>query len=209
MPWRGMALTIRRWFFLFCSTLGLGMLSGLVAGIILISTNNEFTFFDVTRMGFDLQTFTFILLGGATFSVLSQMGFFSYLIVRYIAIGFIKNQRIWEWMQLILVAVAVFDLTYLRDISFAKPGESWINFLDLPIILLVISLAVAYWKMKLTKPSGFIPTLLFMFVVTILEAVPALKLNSPPSYFFMLTPLIVCNAWQILRLHRILRPADK
>lgn len=181
------------------------MLSGLIAGILLISTNNEFTFFDVTKMGYDFQTFTFILLGGATFSVLSQMGFFSYLIVRYIAIGFIKNQRIWEWMQLILIAVAFFDLTYLSHHAFAKAGESWVHFLGLPSLLFVIALAVSYWKMKLTKPSGFIPTLFFMFVVTILEAVPALKLNSPPSYFFMLTPLIVCNAWQILQLHRIIR----
>jgi KinB signaling pathway activation protein len=181
------------------------MISGLVAGLLLIGTNNEFTFFDVTEMKYDIQTFTFILLGGATFSVLSQMGFFSYLIVRYIAIGFIKNQRIWEWMQLIVVAVTFFDLAYLSHRAFAKAGEGWIHFLVLPAILLVIALAIAYWKMKLTKPSGFIPTLLFMFVVTILEAVPALKLNSPPSYFFMLVPLVVCNAWQILKLHQIIR----
>lgn len=181
------------------------MLSGLLAGLLLIGTNNEFTFFEVTKMGYDFQTLSFILLGGATFSVLSQMGFFSYLIVRYIAIGFVKNKRILEYMQVIVVAVAFFDLTYLSHRAFAKPGESWIQFLGLPLILLVIALAIAYWKMKLTKPSGFIPTLLFMFVVTILEAVPALKLNSPPSYFFMLTPLLICNTWQILQLHRIIR----
>ena len=198
-------MTIRKWFWLFSSTLLWGMLSGLLAGLLLIGTNNEFTFFEVTKMGYDFQTLSFILLGGATFSVLSQMGFFSYLIVRYIAIGFVKNKRILEYMQVIVVAVAFFDLTYLSHRAFAKPGESWIQFLGLPLILLVIALAVAYWKMKLTKPSGFIPTLLFMFVVTILEAVPALKLNSPPSYFFMLTPLLICNAWQILQLHRIIR----
>jgi KinB signaling pathway activation protein len=198
-------LTIRKWFWLFCSTLVWGMISGLIAGLLLIGTNNEFTFFDVTEMKYDIQTFTFILLGGATFSVLSQMGFFSYLIVRYIAIGFIKNQRIWEWMQLIVIAVTFFDLVYLSHRAFAKVGEGWSHFLVLPAILLVIALAIAYWKMKLTKPSAFIPTVLFMFVVTILEAVPALKLNSPPSYFFMLVPLVVCNAWQILKLHQIIR----
>jgi KinB signaling pathway activation protein len=199
------SLTIRKWFWLFCSTIIWGVLSTLVAGIILISTDNEFTFFEVTKVGFDLQTFTFIILGGATISVLSQMGFFSYLIVRYIAIGIIKNKRIWEIMQLILIAVTAFDLTYLRYKNFASPEESWLGFLGLPILLLVISLIVSYWKMKLTKPSAFIPTLLFMFVVTILEAVQVLRLNSPPSYFFMLTPLLVCNAWQILQLHRIVR----
>jgi KinB signaling pathway activation protein len=201
------SLTIRKWFWLFCSTIIWGVLSTLIAGIILISTDNEFTFFEVTKVGFDLQTFTFIILGGATISVLSQMGFFSYLIIRYIAIGIIKNKRIWEIMQLILIAVAAFDLTYLRYKNFAKPQESWLGFLVLPILLLVISLIVSYWKMKLTKSSAFIPTLLFMFVITLLESVQVLRLNSPPSYFFMLTPLLVCNAWQILQLHRIIRTA--
>jgi KinB signaling pathway activation protein len=199
------SLTIRKWFWLFCSTIIWGVLSTLIAGIILISTDNEFTFFEVTKVGFDLQTFTFIILGGATISVLSQMGFFSYLIIRYIAIGIIKNKRIWEIMQLILIAVAAFDLTYLRYTNFAKPQESWLGYLILPILLLVISLIVSYWKVKLTKPSAFIPTLLFMFVITLLESVQVLRLNSPPSYFFMLTPLLVCNAWQILQLHRIIR----
>jgi KinB signaling pathway activation protein len=198
-------LTIRRWFYLFCSTLGWGMLSGFITGIILISTNNEFVLWEESNPGFNAVNIINILLAGATFSVLSQMGFFSYLIVRYIAIGLFKNKSTWELIQSVLVIVAVVELTFLRYINFAAPGETWLNFLLLPVVLLLIALGVSYWKVKLTKPSSFIPTLLFMYVVTILEAIPALRLNSPPSYFFMLTPLIVCNAWQILQLHRLIR----
>jgi KinB signaling pathway activation protein len=43
-----------------------------------------------------------------------------------------------------------------------------------------------------------------MTAVTVLEAVPALKLDNTASSLFMLAPLFVCNAWQILTLHKIL-----
>ncbi|MDB5053094.1 MAG: KinB signaling pathway activation protein [Bacilli bacterium] len=198
-------MTIRRWFYLFVSTLGWGILAGLIVGVILISNHNEFYLWEISKPGFNVTNLINIVIAGAMFSVLSQMGFFSYLIVRYIAIGFIKNKRIWEIMQLILVAVTLFDIIYLRYTSISSTGKSLVGFFILPGILLLVALATAYWKMKLTKPSGFIPTLLFMFVVTILEAIPALRLNSPPSNIFMLTPLVVCNAWQILQLHRIIR----
>ena len=56
----------------------------------------------------------------------------------------------------------------------------------------------------MTNRNAFVPTLFFMFAVTVLEAVPALKLDIAASTIFMLAPLLVCNAWQILTLHKIL-----
>jgi len=198
-------LTIRKWSYLFFTTLGWGVLSGLVAGLILITNHVGFVLSETSVAGLNWQTLLFVIFGSGMISVLSQMGFFAYLILRYFAIGLIKNKRIWEIMQLILVATAFFDVVYLRYQYFAKPGESWTIFLILPFILLVISAGVAFWKVKLTSISGFIPTLLFMFVVTLLEAVQALRLNSAPSYIFLMTPLIFCNAWQILILQKITR----
>jgi KinB signaling pathway activation protein len=46
-----------------------------------------------------------------------------------------------------------------------------------------------------------------MVVASILEAVPALKLDHWPSTLFMMAPVICCNAWQILILPKVL--ADK
>jgi KinB signaling pathway activation protein len=200
-------LTIRRLLWLFSTTLGWGVVSGLVVGIILISTDNEFVLWEVSSPGLNAMNVINIALAGATISVVSQMGFFSYLIFRYIVVGIIRKQRIWEYIQLIIIAEGILFLTHLRYLFFSIPRLNWVDSIALPAILLVIAIAVAYWKVKMTKPSAFIPTLLFMFVVTILEAIPALRLNSPPSYFFMLTPLVVCNTWQILKLHRIIRNA--
>jgi KinB signaling pathway activation protein len=205
--WREHSLTIRRWFWLFCSTLGWGVLSGLIVGIILISSNNEFYLWEVSSPGLNTMNIINLALAGATISVLSQMGFFSYLIFRYIIVGIIRKQRVWEYIQLILIAEGIFFLTHLRYLLYPIPRINGLDSYGLPIVLLMIAIVVAYFKVKMTKASAFIPTLLFMFVVTIVEAIPALRLNSPPSYFFMLTPLVVCNAWQILQLHRVIRNA--
>jgi KinB signaling pathway activation protein len=198
-------LTIRKLMWLFFSTLGWGSLFGLIVGIILISTDNEFILWEVSSPGLNVMNVINIALAGATISVVSQMGFFSYLIFRYIVVGIIRKQRIWEYIQLIIIAESILFLTHLRYLFFDIPRISWTEAIMLPVVLLIIAIGIAYWKVKMTKASAFIPTLLFMFVVTIIEAIPALRLNSPPSYIFMLTPLIVCNAWQILKLHRLIR----
>jgi len=72
------------------------------------------------------------------------------------------------------------------------------------LIVIAVSAAVALWKVKLTNKSGFISTFFFMAAGTILEVQPALKLDNTSSYLFMLIPLLVCNAWQILTLHKII-----
>jgi KinB signaling pathway activation protein len=165
----------------------------------------DFSIMEISSPGFSVETMAFILLGGATISMLSQMGFFSYLILRYLAMGMIRSRRLWDAIQVVIVVVAFADMVYLRFTGFAAAGESWAGYLVLPAVLLLVALGISYWKMKLTNAAGFVPTLFFMFVVTILEAVQALRLNSLPSYVYMLTPLLVCNAWQILILHKLLQ----
>ncbi|MFD0694254.1 KinB-signaling pathway activation protein [Paenibacillus sp. GCM10027628] len=193
-------MTLRKWFHLFWTTLVLGMIVSIVIGLILQYSDQEFSVMGLSAVGFNVVN---MLLGGATISVLSQMGFFAYLIVRFIAAGIIRSRKIWDLLQLTLVIVTLFDLAYLRTTNFEGSG-TFISYSILPVIILIISLGIAYWKMKMTNRNAFIPTLFFMSAVTILEAVPALKLDNAASTFFMVAPLLVCNAWQILILHKIL-----
>jgi KinB signaling pathway activation protein len=81
----------------------------------------------------------------------------------------------------------------------------------MPIIILLVSAGIAYWKVKLTNRTAFVPTLFFMSVVTILEAVPAFSLDETGSSYaiFMIVPLLVCNAWQIMQLHKIVETTKK
>jgi KinB signaling pathway activation protein len=196
--WRLCGLTLRKWFHLFWTTLVIGIAASVAVGLILEFSDQEFPIPALSGVGFNVLN---MILGGAIFSLLSQMGFFSFLIVRFIAIGIIRNKVIWDLIQLTLTIVAIIDLAYLRYSSFK--GASLLSYSIMPLLILAVSLAVSYWKVNLTNKNAFIPTLFFMVVVTILEAVPALKLNNTAASTYMLIPLICCNSYQILNLHKI------
>nr|WP_275984044.1 KinB-signaling pathway activation protein [Paenibacillus hamazuiensis] len=192
---------MRKWFHLFWTTLLIGAAAGGLIGILLQAFDKEFAFMGISAMGYNAM---WMLIGGATISVLSQMGFFAYLIVRFIAMGIIRNKWMWDTLQIIIVVISLFDLAYLRYDSFGSEKGIW-GYLLLPVVLLALAWGTAYWKVKLTNKHGFIPTFFFMTTVTILEAVPALKLDNFASTLYMLFPLVACNAWQILILHKVLQ----
>jgi KinB signaling pathway activation protein len=198
-------LTIRNWLRLFWSTLLIGSAAALVAGLILVGLVEDFTLMELSQPGFNWQTALFIILSGSTISVVSHVGFFSYLIVRDIFLGFLRSQKLWNALQIILVAVAFEMMTYIRWSLYGQPGDSWIAYAILPGILLIVALAAAYWKSLWTNRAGFIPSLFFIYVGTILEAVPAIQTNSMPSIVFMIVPLVASNTWQILMLPRYLK----
>ncbi|WP_213587038.1 KinB-signaling pathway activation protein [Paenibacillus sp. J2TS4] len=196
-------MTLRKWFRLFWTTLLLGTGASLIAGLILVGMTDDFHFLEVSKAGFNLETIIFVVLAGSTISVVSQMGFFAYLIARYIAMGFLRSKFLWDVLQLLLVAIVFFDMIYLSYTSFAAEGESVLSYFILPTVLLLISALVSWWKVKATNKTAFISTLFFMYAVTVLEAIPALKLDNTPSHIFMLIPLLVSNAWQIMLLHKL------
>ncbi|UQZ85016.1 hypothetical protein SK3146_04284 [Paenibacillus konkukensis] len=189
---------MRKWFYLFWTTLLIGAFSALVTGITLQSNDQQFSFLGGSAIGYNVLI---MLLGGATISVLSQMGFFAYLIIRFIAMGIIRSKWIWDMLQVILVAVAMFDLVYLRQ---SDESGTWFSYMLLPFLMLVLAILVSLWKVKLTNKNGFIPTLFFMTVVTAIEAVPALRLDTAASTVFMMVPLLASNTWQILILSKVL-----
>ncbi|MFC0212783.1 KinB-signaling pathway activation protein [Paenibacillus chartarius] len=191
-------MTLRKWFHLFWTTMLVGALLGIAAGLVLKLTDQNYTILGLSAVGLNLL---YMALIGATISIVSQMGYFSFMIVRYFGMGMIRNARTWDLLQWALIVITLFELVFLRAIN--SEGD-WLPFVPLPIILLMVSLAVAYWKMNLTNAKGFLPTLFFMVVVTSLEAIPALRENNPFGTFFMVLPLLGCNAWQILILPKVL-----
>jgi KinB signaling pathway activation protein len=180
--------------------MAIGVVVSAVVGLLLQFSDREYSVVGISAVGFNVVN---MILGGATISVLSQMGFFAYLIVRFIVAGILRSKFVWDMLQMILVVVVLFDLVYLRFSNFESSNSLW-PYMVMPLILLVIALGTAYWKVKMTSRNAFVPTLFFMFTVTVLEAVPAIKLNNASSSLFMLAPLLACNAWQILILHKIL-----
>lgn len=201
-------MTLRKLFYWFWTTTMYGVISALVSGLFMLLFYKDFNFMEQMKPGVNLANIAFVLIGGALFAVLSQMGFFSYLILRYIIVGFIRSRWMWEVIQILLIGLVFVDSVYLRYTT-SESGKAWPIYTLLPFLVLVVGLIISYFKMKQTNAHAFIPTLFFMFVVTLLEMVPVLKLDSPPSHIFMLIPLLFCNAWQILLLHKLLKPKGK
>lgn len=197
--WGRDILTLRKWFHLFWTTLLLGTGLGLAAGLGLTLGQFQLMMPGLREVGFNVL---YMVLVGATVSILSQMGYFAYLIVRYVGLGMIRNNKTWALLQWAFVIITTFELVSLRYINF---GGHWLQYVPLPAIILALSLVIAYWKVRVTNSNGFLPTLLFMSVVTTLEAIPALRTNNASAIFFMMVPLLGCNAWQILILPRILQ----
>lgn len=198
-------MTLKSWFYLFWTTMVVGTAASLAAGLMLVALFSDFALMELSEPGLNWQTLLFIVLSGSSISVLSHMGFFSYLIVRYIALGVLRSKRLWDWLQAIFIVVVFMDFIYLRYVSFAAQGESWVPYSALPTVFLAASFLVGLWKARLTSKHAFIPTFFFMYVVTVLEAIPALRIEGVSSSIYMLIPLFASNAWQILILHKVLQ----
>lgn len=146
------------------------------------------------------------LLGvSSIFSLISQMGFFAYLTIHRFGLGIFKSVRLWNTIQVVLIALAIFDLVYFRYAVFAEEGESVISYILIAAFLLVVGLITAYVKQKETNKQAFIPALFFIVVVTTLEWIPGLQSNDPKWLWLILIPLLVSNVWQLLTLHRLIQ----
>jgi KinB signaling pathway activation protein len=150
-----------------------------------------------------LSTTIWLIVMGFLFSVISQMGFFAYLTVHRFGLGIFKSVKLWNAVQLVLVAFVLFDLVYLRYETFAKSGETILPYIGLAVTLLLISLIVAWFKSKQTNRDAFIPALFFMIVVTVIEWVPVLRVNEKSWVLLMMIALLACNAYQLLILHKL------
>lgn len=158
-----------------------------------------FSKFDIKQL---LSTASWLFGVGLIFSVISQMGFFAYLTIHRFGLGIFKNVKLWNSVQLILVAFVLFDLVYFRYSAFGE-GESLLPYISVALIILFSGLIVAFVKAKMTNSSAFIPALFFMVVATIIEWVPVLQVNEENWLSLMLYPLLICNSYQLLILQRL------
>ncbi|MGG0186234.1 KinB-signaling pathway activation protein [Bacillus rhizoplanae] len=193
----------RKWVRLFLTTLFLGGSSTIFIGFILgwDKYNKFFQNFD----GKEILMVSFWLLGiGFIFSVISQMGFFAYLTIHRFGLGMFRSPSLWNAIQIFLIAFVLFDFVYLRSVLIANGNESLgVNIL-VAGTLFVFGAIVAYIKSKETNKKAFVPALFFMIVVTVIEWVPALRVNDTNWLYLMVVPLLLCNAYQVLMLHRLI-----
>ena len=193
----------RKWVRLFLTTLLLGGISTILIGFIL--GWDKYAEFFQNFDGKEILMISFWLLGvGFIFSVISQMGFFAYLTVHRFGLGMFRSSSLWNAVQLFFIAFVLFDFVYLRSVLVANGDVSFGNNILVAGILFLFGVIVAYIKSKETNKKAFIPALFFMVVVTILEWVPALRINDTDWLYLMVIPLLLCNAYQLLILHRLI-----
>jgi KinB signaling pathway activation protein len=180
------------------STLGIGILASLVFGLVVQISDPELAVLD-------FYVILFHIFSGILYSVLSQLGFFAYMTLNYIALDMMRRKILWVYVQWFCVILSFAYLVGIRYFFFEENNQGLLTYTILPVLLLAAAIAVALYKSKLTNSTAFTPTLFFMFVVTVLESVPALRQNASWSTLGMVIPLFACNAWQILNLHKYVK----
>ncbi|UOB79236.1 KinB signaling pathway activation protein KbaA [Bacillus sp. ZJS3] len=198
----------RKWVRLFFTTLFLGGISTVIIGFVL--EWDKYAKFFQNFDGKEIFAVSFWLMGvGFIFSVISQMGFFAYLTIHRFGLGMFRSSSLWNIVQLFFIAFVLFDFVYLRSVLIANGEVSLGNNILVAGVLFMFGAIVAYIKSKETNKKAFVPALFFMVVVTILEWVPALRINDTDWLYLMVIPLLLCNAYQLLILHRLIGKTSK
>ncbi|MBT2578718.1 KinB signaling pathway activation protein KbaA [Bacillus sp. ISL-8] len=198
----------RKWVRLFFTTLFLGGISTVFVGFVL--EWDKYAKFFQNFDGKEILAISFWLMGvGFIFSVISQMGFFAYLTIHRFGLGMFRSSSLWNTVQLFFIAFVLFDFVYLRSVLVANGEVSLGNNILVAGMLFVFGAIVAYIKSKETNKKAFVPALFFMVVVTILEWVPALRINDTDWLYLMVIPLLLCNSYQLLVLHRLIGQKSK
>ncbi|WP_048601026.1 KinB-signaling pathway activation protein [Rubeoparvulum massiliense] len=197
-------MTLRKWFSFYLSTLLVGALASFVTGALLLWRDTNVFQTGGVDLAYGLFTFTYM---GLIYATLSHMGFFAYLTVHYFAIGLFRSIKLLAGVQVVIILFTIFDLIYFRMTIFSFSFEET---LPLVIALLFFGLIIAYLKTRETNMANFFSTLFVMVVITAVELVPAMQIAPTQqgvvtqSVVAMLIPLLATNAWQVMRLHRIL-----
>jgi KinB signaling pathway activation protein len=126
-------------------------------------------------------------------------------------VNMFKTLTLWNWVQLLIIAVVLFDLIFFRFRLTSGDTGRTLLYLTLLLSLVGVSAITAYFKAKWTKKHTLISALFFMIVVTTLEWLPALMVRSgniDTWVTILLFPLLAVNAYQLLMLPKYNRQSD-
>lgn len=204
-------MTIRNWVKFFFNGLLIGGVVTAVLGLIV-----RWEFFSGYLAEGEVWQFTGALLWmiflGFTMSVVAQMGFFAYLTIHQFGVNIFKTLTLWNWVQLLIIMVVLFDLIFFRFRLTSGDTGRTLLYLTLLASLVITAIVTAYLKAKWTKKHTLISALFFMIVVTTLEWLPALMVRSgniDTWVTILLFPLLAVNAYQILALPKYNTMSDR
>ncbi|WP_099156758.1 KinB-signaling pathway activation protein [Virgibacillus ndiopensis] len=189
----------RKWVRLFLTTLAIGGVAGIITSFFVKTASytkwlNPFDFMEL------LGLLVFFMGLGFVFSLVSQTGFFAYLFINQFGLGLFRT--FWPTVQVLLIVFVVFDLVYFP--YNAADGEGpLILYIVMAAAILIYGWIIAKIKANQTNQRAFIPALFLMVVMTAVEWVPGLRTSGTDYAWLMIVPLLACNTYQLLVLHRI------
>lgn len=183
----------------FFTTLIIGGLAGLITSFFVKTTEysinlNPFNFMEL------LGLVVFFIGIGFVFSMISQTGFFAYLFVNRFGLSIFRSY--WPTIQIVLVAFVVFDLIYF-PYKATEGSVSIFWYILMSFALLAYGWFISEVKAQETNRSAFAPALFLMVVMTTLEWMPGLQTEGTDYAWLMIIPLLACNTYQLLVLHRL------
>lgn len=195
-------MSLRKWMKLFGITILIGAVVTVVGSVCIQLFNPDFR--NVEASGW-LSYVLMMALIGMTFGAFAHMGFFAYMMLNYIARSIFKRPYSWVAIQGFIALFVLVEIAYWTyDTNFPS-----LTYLLLPLALIVGSVLVAWMKVSQTSTGAWIPTIFFLVAITAMESVPVFKTGDISSLLYQMVPLFICNAYQIMQLHRILRkPAE-
>jgi KinB signaling pathway activation protein len=203
-------VTIRNWVKFFFNAILIGGLVTAVVGLIV-----RWDFFTDYLAAGEIWQFIGALLWmvflGFTMSVVAQMGFFAYLTVHQFGVNMFKSLTLWNWVQLLIITVVLFDLVFFRFRLTSEDTGRTLLYITLLGSLVLVSVVTAYFKAKWTKKHTLISAMFFMIVITTLEWLPALMVRSgniDTWVTILLFPLLAVNAYQLLMLPKYNAQSD-
>ncbi|OUN00433.1 MAG: hypothetical protein BAA02_08895 [Paenibacillaceae bacterium ZCTH02-B3] len=195
-------MTLRKWAKLFGATLLVGALAYAVTGVPLQASDPEFR--NVGLSGW-LYNVWMMILSGLALGAVAHLGFFAYLMLNYVARSMLRKPYLWVALQGFTTVFALGELVYWMAV---EDGLSAAVKWTVPAALTAASALVAWRKVRETSRGAWIPAMFFLVVGTLVEAVPAFRVSfqedNALSLILSLVPLFVCNAYQLMQLHRIL-----
>lgn len=205
-------MTIRNWLKFFLNAMLIG---GVVTGVLglFIRWDDAFAkYFEASQWSEFFAAFAFMVIMGFTISVITQMGFFAYLTIHQMGVNIFRTLTLWNWVQLLIIAIVIFDLIFFRFKPNAETtGQIWL-YVVLLLILIVVAVVVAIVKANITKKHTLISALFFMIVVSTLEWLPVLMVradNVDSWVTLLLFPILAVNAYQLLALPKYNAKSDE
>ena len=100
-------MTIRNWVIMFWSTLLIGGGAAVIVGLMLALNDGELNQWNGLEFGYNVLSMT---LAGFMFSILSQMFFFAYMTLNFIARDMFRRPSTWKLIQIFFIITVPFEI---------------------------------------------------------------------------------------------------